>query len=1010
MARQKTSFLSRLAKSGQLVRAIVSEMTGRDDPNAINGSYGQRVRAKFGMYKGVSTFDVSRTSYALARAIFYANTYADKKTGITYGADYLLGAPFGKPIVNISAGFAIGSPVRILESDTKTDEEIKSGTTNKNNTDPNAAEITVKPVNPTIANVNQWLEENRNLLFLLSRNSFRDGDSFVVMDDDGTTTEIPPEDIDIITNPNNPQLIDGYDIWSSFPDPNKQGAENITYVDEIRRTYRRRMQVDKTGNRVEVVGTLNDYRNAIDGGLEERQLPVVHFANEKEGRMLYGISEFQNLYFLMANYHAVLAAAIKGNIYNSTAVPVIQGVKNMNQFLTQNFTQDADGKYILNWDSQKMLVVGDGGSVQILQADGTAADAQTLLNILFWLISQSSETPEFAFGTAVASSKASVSEQTPMLIKKAIRKQGQLEEPIRRLIDLYIERMSRLDSENYVADTQYTIDMPDILDEDLNINIQIVNALLEKGIITEETAMTMLNIGKYVKNLDEELKKAHAQADARNPIPTDVFGQPINDATTETTKVGDADLAAKQRELDQMKANRTTSKVAEMLSKNINALTLSQIQEMNPFFDGGSEDTSLEDNAIVLPVTSGNPYRTPGGKFAKKVVTEFNKNHDELGRFGEGKDPSSSDMVRKGKGNKPDGGDYVANELVYYHGSKEVDKIEKEGFNLDSVGKGSGGNGFLGVGVYLGFSKGRASEYGKVSKFALKEDLSFYVPKTINEFTSMLMGADTQYGSPAEITKKMMKLGYDGIIASGEQGEIVVFDPKNILTAADLKKNSVQETIVAEFNENHDAAGRFTTGKGGSWDGTDFVNNDDLAFDGARAGLQQWYAYKNKADSVSLTSKEEEAVDIYTGVGHASINTYLRRGVSSAYSDQVDSLDSAIDKGTLFKDTVLYRGAEFDDPATITKIIDKGGFRDKGYSSTSALPEIAADFSKNGQGSVMFAIHKSKGDTALLVDKAFDNPRVSEAEILLPRDSFFTVIYESTYEHKGRKIKLIGLE
>ena len=796
MARQKTSFASRLANAGLLVRAIVSEMTGRDDPNAINGSYGQRVRAKFGMYKGISTFDISRTSYALARAIFYANTYVDKKTGTTYGNDYLLGAPFGKPIVNISAGFAIGSPVRIVESEATTDEEIKSGT-NKKKTDPNAdpnkdPALESKPENTTIANVNQWLEENRNLFFMLARNSFRDGDDFVVMDDDGTTTEVPPEDVDIITNPNNPQLIDGYDIWSSFPDPaNPTSSENVTYVDEIRRVYRRRMLVDKSGNRVEVAGTLNDYRNEMDGGLEERQLPVVHFANEKEGRMLYGISEFQNLYFLMANYHAVLAAAIKGNIYNSTAVPVIQGVKNMNQFLNQNFTKDADGNYVLNWDSQKMLVVGEGGSVQILQADGTATDAQTLLNILFWLISQSSETPEFAFGTAVASSKASVSEQTPMLIKKAIRKQGQLEEPIRRLIDLYIERMSKLDSKNYTADTQYTIDMPDILDEDLNINIQIVNALLEKGIITEETAMTMLNIGKYVKNFEDELEKARAQKTARNPIPTDVFGQPINDAAAETTKVGDADLAAKQRELDQMKANRTTSKVAEMLSKNINALTLSQIQEMNPFFDGGSEDTSLEDNAIVLPVTSGNPYRTPGGKFAKKVVTEFNENHDELGRFGEGKDPSSSDMVRKGKGNKPDGGDYVANELVYYHGSNAIDKIDKEGFNLDNVGKGSGGNGFLGVGVYLGFSKGRASEYGKVSKFALKEDLSFYVPKTINEFTSMLMGADTQYGSPAEITKKMMKLGYDGIIASGKQGEIVVFDPKNILTAADLKKKIV---------------------------------------------------------------------------------------------------------------------------------------------------------------------------------------------------------------------------
>lgn len=602
MAKEKHSFASRLANAGLLVRAIVSEMTGRDDPNTINGTYGGRIKARFGQYKGVSTFDVARTSYALSRAIFYANTYTDRKTGTTYGSNYLLGAPFGKPIVNIAAGFAIGSPIRIVETDATTDEEIKSKVKKPKEaldtskpTDPNALPDMskfAKDENPTIQNVNQWLEENRNLFFTLARNSFRDGDSFAVMEDDGTTYEIPPEDVDIITNPTNPQLIDGYDIWSSFPDPlDQSGANVVTYVDEIRRAYRRRMIVDKSNLRKEVPNTMVDYRNVADGGLEERQLPVVHFANEKEGRMLYGISEYQNLLFLMANYHAILAAAIKGNIYNSTAVPVIQGVKNMQQFLKQNFQQDKEGNYVLNWDAQKMLVVGDGGSVQILQANGTATDAQTLLNIIFWLISQSSETPEFAFGTAVQSSKASVSEQTPMLIKKAIRKQGQLEEPIRRLIELYIERMAKLDSKEYIVDTQFTIDMPDILDEDLNVNIQIVSALLEKGIITEETAMTMLNIGKYVKDFDYELEKAQAQKTLRNPIPTDIFGAPVNAASDEKKKTSQADTA-KKKALANLKKNPATKRVAEMVEKNLEAFELQQIQEMDPNY------TETDDSVI----------------------------------------------------------------------------------------------------------------------------------------------------------------------------------------------------------------------------------------------------------------------------------------------------------------------------------------------------------------------------------------------------------------------------
>lgn len=590
----KITLRQRFRSSSLLVRAAVAEMVGRTDE--AEATYG-KIRAKFGMYKNIATYDVSRTSYALARAIYFANKYKDSKTGQEYGEDYLLGAPLGKPIINIAAAFAVGAPIQIVENQTVANAE-----------DPNQEEDDLEnpePENPTIANVNQWLDENRNFIYMAVRNEFRDGDTFVVMEDDGDMIEIPPEDVDIIQNPNNPDIIDGYDIFTTIDDPeDKTGLKTITYVDEIRRVYRRRTIQDEAGNRTEVPGTLVEYRSLEDGGLEERDLPVVHFANEKEARSLYGVSEFQSLYFLMANYHAVLAAAIKGNIYNSSAVPVVQGVENMKQFLEQNFRKDADGNYVLKWDSDKMLVVGKGGTVQMLQANGTAADAQTLLEVLFWLIAQNSETPEFAFGTAVQSSKASVSEQTPMLVKKAIRKQGQLEEPIRKLIDLYIQRMAELRPEEFQADTQFTIDMPDILDKDLNVNQQIVNTLLEKGIITEETALVMLNIGKYVKDLAKELKKAKLQKEARNPIPTDVFGSPINNQDEEDEEVN---KVAKQAEIDEMKQHDDTKYIAEMLENRINDISLKTIQEMNPYREkngrfgngpaGGSKGTNPKGGA-----------------------------------------------------------------------------------------------------------------------------------------------------------------------------------------------------------------------------------------------------------------------------------------------------------------------------------------------------------------------------------------------------------------------------
>jgi len=579
----------------------VTEMLGR--PFEKIGMFSQ-IKAKFNGYQTVVTIDSSRTSVGLARSCFYANEYKDKKTGEVFGAEYLLGASFAKPIVNISAAFAMGTAPQIVENKTVTEEDDEETDADKKTTpkldaggnpitpnpvddnsnpvdDPEADPLLQdEPINKTVANVNQWLDEHRHDLFLYARNTERDGDVFVVMEDDGEMLEVPSEDVDVIVDEWNPNKIAGYDIFTSIKDPaDKTKSKTINYVDEIRTTYRRRCIIDDNQNRIEQAGTKVDYRNEADGGLEERQLPVVHFANEREGRMLYGVSEYQSLYYLFANYHAVLAAAIKGNIFNSTSVPTVSGLKNVKQFLELNAQQETDenGKiqYNLKWDANKMLVAGEGGKIDMLQATGTAGDAQIILNILFWLISQNSETPEFAFGTAVQSSKASVSEQTPMLIKKAIRKQGQMEAPVRQLIDLYIERMAKLRPDEFDQETQYNIDMPDILDEDLNVNQQIVSTLLDDGLITEKTALIMLNLGKYVKDLDKELAKAKAQKKARTPSNPDIFGGQTVDPETEAQ-----DIQKVKAGLAAMKKNPSTAKVAEMLAPFADRLPLNVIAEM----------------------------------------------------------------------------------------------------------------------------------------------------------------------------------------------------------------------------------------------------------------------------------------------------------------------------------------------------------------------------------------------------------------------------------------------
>lgn len=144
------------------------------------------------------------------------------------------------------------------------------------------------------------------------------------------------------------------------------------------------------------------------------------------------------------------------------------------------------------------------------------------------------------------------------------------------MIDLYIERMAVLKPNEFTAGTQYTIDMPDILDDDLNVNLQIVNALLEKGIITEETSMTLLNLGKYIKDFDAELKKAKEQKEARSPIPTDAFGQPL---ATKADEKKEIDKTKRKTRVVDFKTGKNVSEMLAPIADRLDKTTLDTLTE-----------------------------------------------------------------------------------------------------------------------------------------------------------------------------------------------------------------------------------------------------------------------------------------------------------------------------------------------------------------------------------------------------------------------------------------------
>lgn len=492
----------------------IFEMIGRVEEDSLQTN----ASINFSFYGDTPTVDSSRVNYSLTRAIFYASTVTEG--GSTYGEDFLLGSAFGKPIVNAAAAFTIGQMPMIL-----IDKEDRASGADKSELYSNLED-----------NINRWIDDNSDEIFTLVRNSFRDGDSYIEILDDLSVDLLSPGSVEKITDDVTGKLL-GYDVTRVVEKGDNGNKQTVKYVTKYRETspFKETTMYSGNSNNGEV---LDDYtidesymiKNFGDTFLDlynkrdkKWPLPIIAFHNDKEPGAKYGNSEYQSVYNFMANYHAVLEAAIKNNIYNSNAVPVLGGIEDYNAFLSANGEYDEEtGEYSLNWDANKVILGGPGFNAKMLEGIKTASEAETILNILFWLICQNSETPEFVMGTAVSSSKASVSEQLPVMLRKAERKRRQLNKPIKSLVDLYILKLRLVD--NTVPDhVERWIKWLPVLDKDLKVNTDIVKVLSEEGVITDKTKAIMLGIDDYVTDIDTEIEDAHSELEKKAKR-ADIYG------------------------------------------------------------------------------------------------------------------------------------------------------------------------------------------------------------------------------------------------------------------------------------------------------------------------------------------------------------------------------------------------------------------------------------------------------------------------------------------------------
>lgn len=356
--------------------------------------------------------DSTRVDYNLARELY--RNINDK---------YKLGAAFAKPVINTTAGF-VGLP-SFTHIDDEADQALESI-------------------------VQKWTGK----LLRINRNTLRDGDVFARITrvrnkfdnkQSFDLTLIPPEWVTPIIDPLTSEwqmLVIRHPVVVTDPTGRKIGdytvIETLTPQNRIVEADSRAPAELRQQNRTEP----NPW------GF----IPVVHFKNEAEENQLFGCSELEPLEPFMKAYHDTMYHAVQGSKLFSRPKTKFR-LKDVNTFLRNNFSAEEIASEKLKFADKEIFLMQETDDVSFITADSGISGITTLLEFIFMNVVDVSETPEFAFGTAVSSSKASVSEQMVPLARKIRRKRGMFEEYYGELASMFLAMWSKIENRRLSTDS-----------------------------------------------------------------------------------------------------------------------------------------------------------------------------------------------------------------------------------------------------------------------------------------------------------------------------------------------------------------------------------------------------------------------------------------------------------------------------------------------------------------------------------------------------------------------------
>lgn len=359
----------------------------------------------------------------------------------------------------------------------------------------------------------KWFTANHPELLRGYEDSIALGNVWTVVNADLSVTPVPPDVVTEMVDENDYSKVTGWQVKEIYPHPERP-ADTMTIVDRYTPDGRTRI-IERNG-----LATLSTtYRNLIG------MLPIVHVKNNAGINERFGKPDAHALLPVLSEYDDVLYAAITGNKRMGRPTPVFEKMGSQKQVeaFHQQFGKrveylDENGekkyRYEYTFDADDTQVIGGDGTFNYKQPGSFMGDVEKLITVLYYLIIEHLELPEWLMGTALTSSKASAETQVEPFVKFIEKKQGLMRYWLQEIVSIVLSYMSLYDSQIKVEIP--VIQFAPLVTTDGKLTLDAISLGLKEGLLDRETALRLmpLDIDDPRAVLDAVDAEAAAAADA----------------------------------------------------------------------------------------------------------------------------------------------------------------------------------------------------------------------------------------------------------------------------------------------------------------------------------------------------------------------------------------------------------------------------------------------------------------------------------------------------------------